>query len=132
VRSLLVGAVATIASWLALLVGAGNVGLSRSVALGPATLLERPLAIGASLGAALLVAHLAARLSAPRPAWAGAVVGAVATTLAGSAVLAPLAIGELEIGHAPGVFIVLSLFGTVFVAIGAGVALAPDRRARVS
>jgi hypothetical protein len=123
---MLVGAVATIAAWLALLVTAGHVGLSRSIAVGPATLLERPAAIAATLGAAVLVAHLAGRAVATRPSWVAAVTGAVTTTIVGSAVVAPLAVGELEIGHAPVVFVVLSLVGAVFVAIGAAVGLVRD------
>ena len=125
-RSALVGALATVAAWLALLVAAGYVGLSRSVAVGPAALLERPVGVVATLGAAFVVAHLGGRMVPRRPSWAAAVAGAVATTILGSAVLAPLAVGELEIGHAPGVFLVLSLFGAAFVAIGAAVALVPD------
>jgi hypothetical protein len=132
VRSVLVGAVATIAAWVALLVTAGHVGLSRSVAIGPATLLERPAAVGATLGVAVVVAHLAGRAVASRPSWLAAVAGSVSTTIVGSAVLAPLAVGELEIGHAPIVFVVLSLVGAVFVAIGAAVALVRDPTAPLS
>lgn len=61
----------------------------------------------------------------PNPA--GAVVAAAAVTLIGSVVLAPLAIGELKIGHAPEVFLVLSLFGLDFAAIGTGIALGRNR-----
>ncbi len=49
-----VAALACVASWIGLLIGAGNVGLQRSVAVSPLTLLELPLALGLSSALAFM------------------------------------------------------------------------------
>jgi hypothetical protein len=97
-----------LASWLGLATGAGNIGLQRSVAVSPMTFLEVPLALALAAGAALLIGALAGRNGvAPLPLLGAVLVG----DLIGAAVLAPLAVGELEIMHAPTVFAAITALG---------------------
>ena len=131
-RAALAGIVPTIAAWMTLQFTLGNVGLQRSVAIGPATLLENPVAIGSTLVVAGVAAHLVARTGSGTVSWAGPVAASILTTVVGSAVLAPLAVGELQIGHAPVVSLVISLFGMVFVAIGVGTASVRRAAGRVT
>lgn len=112
-RTLVAGSLIAIASWLALAVGAGNVGLQRSISIGAWTLFtEQPMAVGMSLGAsalACLVLGFGLRLGTGDAAPMLATL-AVLDVVAGL-VLAPLAIGELEPIHAPLVFASVSLLG---------------------
>jgi hypothetical protein len=95
-------------SWLCLLIGAGNVGLQRSVGVGPTTLLEVPLALGLAAGSALLIGALAGRSRVlPVPLLGAVLLG----DAIGAAVLAPVAIGELELVHAPTVFVAITALG---------------------
>jgi hypothetical protein len=97
-----------LASWLALAIGAGNVGLQRSVAVSPLTLLEVPLALALATASAVLIGALAGRNGvSPLPLLGAVLVG----DLIGAAVIAPLAVGELELVHAPVVFVAITALG---------------------
>jgi hypothetical protein len=121
-RAAVFGVFVCAASWIGLLVGAGNVGLQRAVTSGPYILLGgHPFAVPLLVGSAFLVAFVLAR------AWKGsrrfAVAGGVAVLigdLVGAFLLAPLAVGELEIGHGPVVFVILSFYGQQVIAAFAG------------
>lgn len=112
VRTLVNAAVVCAASWVGLLVGAGNVGLQRSVSIGPLTLFEHPFAIVLGAGAAFIVALAATAFrtsSSPRPL---DLVGAVlAGDAIGAFIFAPLAVGELTPLNAPVVFVALAVVG---------------------
>lgn len=103
------GAVAG-ASWLGLAIGLGNVGLQRTVTVGPTSILESPVAL-------LLVAVIAfgltavttRRLRSVRPGWLVAAV--LGWDAVGAAVIAPLAVGELSPSDAPVVFAALTALG---------------------
>ena len=71
IRTLVSAVLVCAASWLGLLAGAGNVGLQRSVSIGPATLFENPLAIGLAVGAAFVTALAATMPSLSPPACSG-------------------------------------------------------------
>ena len=127
-----VSSLVCVASWLGLLIGASNVGLQRSVAVGPLTLLELPLALGLAAGLAFLTAWLPAQLRpmsplAPLPLVGGVLVG----DLIGAVVIAPIVIGELEVIHAPVVFAAITALGLQPLAafLGAWLAGSRDRRA---
>ncbi len=131
VRIAAVSSLVCVASWIGLLVGAGNVGLQRSVGVGPLTLLELPLALGLAAGLAFLAAWLPGRFgasSAPAPVLVG---GVLAGDLIGAVILAPIAIGELEVIHAPVVFAAITALGLRPLAafVGAWLAGSRDRRA---
>jgi hypothetical protein len=118
-RTPVAAAVVCLASWLGLWAGAGYVGLSRSVAVSPLTLLEVPMALVLAAALAFVAALGLARLvGGTRPlrlvAWV--LVG----DLFGAAVLAPLAIGELTIIHTPVVFAAISALGLQPLAAAAG------------
>jgi hypothetical protein len=107
-RTVIAAIAICVVSWLGLLIGAGNVGLQRSVAVSPTTLLEVPAALALAAGAAVLIGTLAGRNGvAPLPLLAVVLVG----DLIGAAVLAPLAVGELELVHAPVVFVAIAALG---------------------
>jgi hypothetical protein len=118
-RAAAIGAVVCLASWLGLWAGAGYIGLSRSVAVNPLTLLEVPMALvlasALAFVAALGLSHLA-RGTRPLHLVAWVLVG----DLIGAAVLAPLAIGELKVVHAPVVFAAISALGMQPLAAGVG------------
>ena len=127
-----VAALACVASWIGLLIGAGNVGLQRSVAVSPLTLLELPLALGMASVLAFIAASLPGLIDrrfvpAPVPLVGGVLVGDVI----GAAVLAPILIGELEVIHAPVVFASLSALGLQPLAafLGAWLSRPRDERA---
>ena len=107
-----VASLACVASWFGLLIGAGNVGLQRSVAVSPLTLLEIPQALALAAALAFGTAWVAGRIdpgSAPAPA---RLVAAVLVGDAnGAAVLAPTVVGELELIHAPVVFASITALG---------------------
>ena len=118
-RTAAIGAVVCLASWLGLRAGAGYVGLSRSVAVSPLTLLEVPMALVLASALAFVAALGLARLAGDtRPLQLVAWV--LAGDLIGAAVLAPLAIGELEVVHAPVVFAAISALGIQPLAAAAG------------
>lgn len=132
VRSVVTAAAVCVTSWIGLLIGAGNVGLQRSVAVGSLTLFEAPaalvLAFVTSLAVALLLAPVGSR-------WPLTVAGIVLIgDLIGSTVLAPLAVGELSVLDAHLVFVPLTALGLqpLGAAIGAYLrpALAPRRSIR--
>ena len=118
-RTPIAAAVVCLASWLGLWAGAGSVGLSRSVALSPLTLLELPLALVLATALALVAVLGLTRLARGTPpiqlvAWV--LVG----DLFGAAVLAPLAVGELTVIHAPVVFAAITALGLQPLAAAAG------------
>ena len=118
-RTPIAAAVVCLASWLGLWAGAGSVGLSRSVALSPLTLLELPLALVLATALALVAVLGLTRLARGTPpiqlvAWV--LVG----DLFGAAVLAPLAVGELTVIHAPVVFVAITALGLQPLAAAAG------------
>lgn len=127
-----VSSLVCVGSWIGLLIGAGNVGLQRSVAVGPLTLLELPLALGLAAALAFLAAWLPARFG-PTSAFSpfALVRGVVAGDLIGAVILAPLVIGELEVIHAPVVFAAITALGLQPLAafLGARLAGARDSRA---
>jgi hypothetical protein len=121
VRTVAIATLVCLASWLGLAVGAGNVGLQRTISAGPLALLESPLAVvlSTALAFAVTVALRGSERDTRTSAWA--LVGAVLIGDAiGAVVLAPALIGELEIGHAPVVFVVLATLGLQPLAVGAG------------
>jgi hypothetical protein len=132
VRIAAISSLVCVASWIGLLIGAGNVGLQRSVAIGPLTLLEQPLALGLAAVLAFLAAWLPALLS-PTSAFSprSLVGGVVAGDLIGAVILAPVVVGELEVIHAPVVFAAITALGLQPLAafLGARLAGARDRRA---
>ncbi len=107
-RTTATAALVCISSWIGLLLGAGNVGLQRSVGIGPLTLLEVPLALTFSAGLALSAAWLGGgRASSPLRV----LIAVLAGDFIGAVLLAPLVVGELEIVHAPTVFVAVSALG---------------------
>ena len=127
-----VSSLVCVASWIGLLIGAGNVGLQRSVAIGPLTLLELPLALGLATILAFLAAWLPARFGptrafSPLPLLGGVVAG----DLIGAVILAPFLVGELELIRAPVVFAAITALGLQPLAafLGAWLAGTRDRRA---
>jgi hypothetical protein len=125
VRTLLAAGAVCGASWVGLLVGAGNVGLQRSVAIGPLTLVEHPLALVLAGALACVVSFVATAVRRPdrlSPLRLAAAV--VAGDAIGAIVLAPLAVGELTPLNAPVVFVVLAVLGLQPLAAVAGAAAA--------
>jgi hypothetical protein len=121
----LVAGAAAIGSWIALGLGAGNVGLQRSISSGAWTLFtERPLTVGLSLATATSISLGLGWLMrlAGRDALGLAAGIALMDAIAGL-VLAPLAIGELGPIHAPLVFLSVSLAGLQVVVPAAAVAI---------
>ena len=107
-RTAIAATAACVLSWLGLLIGAGNVGLQRSVAVGPTTLLETPLALALAAGSAVLVGAVAGRSGVlPIPLLGAVLIG----DLIGAALLAPVLVDELELVHAPVVFVAISALG---------------------
>jgi hypothetical protein len=119
VREAAGAAVVCMASWLGLALGAGNVGLQRSISKGPLTLLEQPAAI--VLVAVLAFATAALLVVNVRTARPGRLVVAVLLgDVVGAVVLAPLAVGELSPLNAPIVFLALAVLGVQPIAAFAG------------
>ena len=111
-RTAITAALVCAASWIGLWLGAGWIGLSRSVAVSPLTLVEVPLALGFAAIAAFVIAWLPGRLDRksgldPLRLVAAVLVGDVI----GAAVLAPFVIGELEVFHAPIIFASITALG---------------------
>ena len=118
-RAAATGVLVCLASWLGLWAGAGYVGLSRSVAVSPLTLLEVPMALVLASALAFVAAVGLARLArGTRPLHL--VVWVLVGDLFGAGVLAPLAVGELEMAHAPIVFAAISALGMQPLAAGVG------------
>lgn len=130
-RALTFGAVVCLASWAGLAIGAGNVGLQQSVSRDPiffAT--NHPLAIVLSLTAAFVTALLFARTR--RTPRAFALIGALAVLVgdvAASFLVAPLAIGELEVEHGFIVLLAISLYGLQIVGAWLGATLGAQEAA---
>jgi hypothetical protein len=130
-----IAAVATlvcIASWIGLWIGAGWIGLSRSVAVSPLTLVEVPLALALAAALAFVIAWLPGQLdnvsaTAPVRLFGGVLIGDVF----GAVILAPVLVGELEVIHAPVVFASITALGLQPLAafLGAWLAGSRDRRA---
>jgi hypothetical protein len=111
-RTAFTAALVCIASWIGLQVGAGNVGLQRAVAIGPLTLLEVPLALALAAALALVTAWLPGRLDrAKAPSPIRVLVGVLVGDAIGAVVLAPVLVGELEVIHAPVVFVAVTALG---------------------
>jgi len=111
-RTVAVATLACVASWIGLWIGAGWIGLSRSVAVSPLTLVEVPLGLLFAVIAAFVIGWLPGRLdrkSAPDPIRMVAAV--LIGDIIGAAVLAPVLIGELEVVHAPIVFASITALG---------------------
>ncbi len=132
VRTLLFAVVVCLASWMALVVGAGNVGLQQSLRLDPVGFAtDHPVAIVLCLAAAFTTAALFARVG--RTSKAFALQGAIAVLLGdavASFIAAPVLVGELEPQHGVIVLLALSLFGTQVLAawLGARVGMASASR----
>ena len=119
------GVLVAIATGLTLGLSLGNIGLQRSVAIGPGTLLERPLALVLTLAVGLGVAGLAVwGLSRGRARLSVVVASVIVCDLLASVILAPLAVGELDVDDWPAVFLVISLFGSQPAVAGLGAAIA--------
>jgi hypothetical protein len=104
-------------------------GLQRSVSLGPHTLFERPLAVLLSVGLAFMGSGAIRSITrGSDPVWLVAAV--LVGDVIGAAILAPIAVGELELVHAPTVFVVLTVLGLQPLAAFSGAWLA--QRWRIS
>ena len=111
-RTAVIAALVCGASWIGLWIGAGWVGLSRSVAVSPLTLVEVPLGPLFAAIAAFVIGWLPGRLDRmsgldPVRLVAAVLIGDVV----GAAVLAPILVGELEVIHAPIVFASITALG---------------------
>lgn len=102
-------ALVCIVTWLALAVGAGNVGLQRSISMGATSLVEQPIVLPLVAVAAFGAAYLVTRAWRLRPT--RLVVGVLVGDALAGLVLAPIAIGELEPIHAPLVFAAVTVLG---------------------
>ncbi len=111
-RTAIVATGVCLVSWGGLFLGAGNVGLQRSVAVGPATLVEVPLAlILASALAFLAACTLLVLARTPQIVPWHLVVAVIVGDMVGALLLAPLAVGELTPLDAPTVFLALAALG---------------------
>lgn len=122
-RALTFGLAVAAPSWLVLAVGAGNVGLGRSIYPGPWTLVtERPIPSLLAVVTAFAIAFLARPLL--RPAGIGTGVAAVVGwNVVAAALIAPLAVGELELAHAPFVIAAITVLGLQLVAAWLGASM---------
>jgi hypothetical protein len=126
-----VAALACVASWIGLAIGAGNVGLQRSVAVSPLTLLEVPLGLGLASITAFGATWLPSRLAGSRVASPiGVLAGVIAGDVLGAVVLAPILIGELEVIHAPVLFAAITALGLQPAAAYLGAVLSGSRDTR--
>lgn len=115
-----------VSSWLALAIGAGWVGLSRSVSIGATTLVEHPTALALVVIVATATGFSVTRAFTLRPFQL--LVGVLVGDAFAGLVLAPIAIGELEPIHAPIVFLAVSVLGLQPVAAVIGSWVATIRR----
>ncbi len=120
IATLASAAAVCVASWLGLFLGAGNVGLQRSVSIGPLTLFEHPLAIGLATGMAFVIALGAALRGSGQLRPLSLVAAVLLGDAIGALILAPLAVGELTPLHAPVVFGALAVVGLQPLAAFAG------------
>ena len=98
-----------LATWFALQLGAGNVGLQRSISKGAISLIEQPAALILVAVAALVTAYAVTRIFRLRPI--PLLIGVLLGDAFAGIVLAPIAVGELEPIHAPLVFAAVSVLG---------------------
>lgn len=111
-RTAIVATGVCLVSWGGLVLGAGNVGLQRSVAVGPGTLFEVPLALILAAALAFLAAFALLVLArTPQIVPWHLVVAVIVGDIVGAIVLAPLAVGELTPLNAPIVFLALTALG---------------------
>jgi len=130
-RTVSFAALVCVASWLGLTAGAGNVGLQRSVAVSPLTLLEVPAALALSAVLAFVTSWVLGSLDRGNAAAPIRLVGGVLVgDVIGAVVLAPILVGELELIHAPVVFAAITALGLQPVAAFAGAWLSRPRDAR--
>ena len=108
-RLALGGGIVCVASWFALQLGAGNVGLQRSISKGAISLVEQPVALILVAVAALGAAYAVTRIFRLRPI--PLLIGVLLGDAFAGIVLAPIAVGELEPIHAPLVFAAVSVLG---------------------
>lgn len=109
VRLTAFAAIVCAATWVGLLAGIGNVGLQRSVAVGAATLLERPFGLLLAAGLAFAATGLLVRQwHLRRRDLFGLLVAVLVGDVVGAFILAPLAVGELTPADAPIVFLPLT------------------------
>jgi len=117
-RTVVTATLVCLASWVGLAIGAGNVGLQRAVSAGPLTLLEQPLAVVLSTGLAFAATAVLTEIPVATRSDLRSLIGAVLLGDAvGALVIAPVAIGELEVRDAPVVFVVLATLGLQPVAV---------------
>lgn len=101
-----------LASWFGLALGAGNVGLQRSVSVGPGTLFEHPLGLVPAAGLAFLATMTVTWIAGSARQHALRLVTAVLIgDVIGAVVLAPVLVGELTVANAPVVFVALTALG---------------------
>jgi lysylphosphatidylglycerol synthetase-like protein (DUF2156 family) len=126
IRASIAGGVVCLASWLALAGAAGSVGLQRSISKGAASFFEIPIAVIVVSLVAAAGAYAVTRMlrTSPTHLLAAFLVGHLVAGL----VLAPLAVGELELIHAPLVFAAVSVLGIQPAAALLGAWLASGRR----
>ena len=111
-RTAIVATGVCLVSWGGLFLGAGNVGLQRSVAAGPGTLVEVPLGLILAAALAFLAAFTLLVLArTPQIVPWHLVVAVIVGDMVGALILAPLAVGELTPLNAPIVFLALAALG---------------------
>ncbi len=111
-RTAIVATGVCLVSWGGLFLGAGNVGLQRSVAVGPGTLVEVPLGLILAAAMAFLAAFTLLVLArTPQIVPWHLVVAVIIGDMVGALILAPLAVGELTPLNAPIVFLALAALG---------------------
>ena len=122
IRIIATAAVACLLSWAGLWFGAGWVGLSRSVSIGPLTLLtEQSLALLACALGASVPALLFGRAQPTSVVVAAVILGGVLLAdLVAAFVLGPEAIGELTPEQGPQAFVVLTGLGAQILGVTAG------------
>lgn len=127
-RTAAVASLACVTSWTGLAIGAGDIGLQRSVAVSPLTLLEVPYGLGLATVMAFAATWLPSRLggsSVESPI--GVLAGVMLGGMFGAVVLAPILIGELEVIHAPVVFAAITALGLQPLAAWLGAVLSAPR-----
>ena len=120
-------ALVCVATWLGLAVGAGYVGLSRSVSVGAATLVEHPAALVAVAVIGVTSSFAVTRAFRLRPLLL--LLGVLIGDAFAADVLAPIAIGELEVSTGVPVFLAITVAGLQPAAVVLGSWFAA-RRAR--
>ncbi|MDQ3555013.1 MAG: hypothetical protein M3395_11520, partial [Chloroflexota bacterium] len=122
IKALAFGALVCLASWAALAIAAGDVGLQHSVSRDPVFFaVTYPLAIALSLAAAFTAAFTFTRIQ--RTPRAFALLGALAVLLGdvvAGFLVAPVMVGELGIEHGFIVLLAISLYGLQLAAAWLG------------